>query len=84
MNVIFEAGYGYEVAGLIYYVFFIVMTRRRDARFSQRSRILALVAAIALVGSVPFHYATFPAGVALMALLGAASLVSSFIDLRPR
>ena len=84
MNAIFEAGYGYEVAGLVYYIFFIVMTRRRDARFSQRSRVLALVAAIALVGSVPFHYATNAAGVALMLILGAASLISSFIDLRPR
>lgn len=84
MNAVFDAGYGYEVAGLVFYVFFIVMTRRRDPRFSQRSRILSIVAAIVLVGCVPLHYATNTAGVALMVIFGAASLVSSFIDLRPR
>ena len=51
------AGYPYELVGLLYYVLFLMMGRKRyAAKYTNRSRYLVLLAAIAMVGSVPFHY----------------------------
>ena len=83
MDALIQAGYLYEFAGLLYYLFFLLMARGPNAaRFSQRSRVLTLLAAIALIGSVPLHYASSPAGVAAMFALVAVSLVSSWLDRR--
>ena len=74
-------GYPYELVGLCYYVMFMFMGSRRSAgRFSPRSRILTLIAAIAMVGSVPFGYAANAVGVMAMFALAAASLASSVFD----
>ncbi len=83
MNRIIEAGYPYEIAGLVFYVFFLVMVRKRTGhRYSQRSRVLTISAAIALVGVVPFHYAGNVAAVTVVLLLGLAAIVSAFLDAR--
>lgn len=83
MNAAFDAGYVYELAGLVYYVFFLILMRRGNVgRYSQRTRVLVIVAAIALVGSVPFHYATSGVAAAVMIALGVAGVVSAFIDAR--
>jgi hypothetical protein len=81
MNALIQAGYPYELAGLLYYVFFVLMTRgKAAARFSQRSRVLTLAASIALIGSVPLHYAAQPAGVALMLGLVVVAMASTWLD----
>ena len=50
------------------------------AKYSNRSRYLALLAAMSMVGCVPFHYATTFAGVVVMFGLAIVSLVSTAID----
>ena len=85
MNAIVEAGYPYELAGLVFYMFFLSMTRGRNrGRYSQRTRALTILAAIGLVGVVPFHYAHSSPAMAIVLLLGLASLGSAFIDARVR
>jgi hypothetical protein len=85
VTAIVEAGYPYELAGLVFYVFFLSMTRGRNrGRYSQRTRVLTILAAIGLVGVVPFHYAHSGAAMATLLLLGLASLGSAFIDARVR
>jgi hypothetical protein len=75
----------YELAGLVYFLFYLAMARLRNAaRFSRRSQALTLFAAIALVAAVPLHYGTQPLGIALMLLLVLVSLVSTFADRRSR
>jgi hypothetical protein len=74
-------GVPYEIVGLCYYLMFMYMgSRRSKGRFSPRSRVLTLVAAIAMVGSVPFGYAGNAVGVMVMFALAAASLASSVFD----
>jgi hypothetical protein len=59
------------------------MSRGRNAaRFSRRSQILTLLAAIALVASVPLRYAHVPLAQIVMLVLAAAALVSSIVDRR--
>lgn len=83
MSAFLDAGYSYELAGLPYYAFFLFMMRGANARrYSPRSRVLVIAAAIALVGSVPFHYAATGAGVAVMLALAVAALISTFADMR--
>ncbi len=83
MNAIIDAGYPYEIAGLVLYVFFLYMIRKRGGvMYSQRTRILTIVAAIGLVGAVPFHYADKTPAVAVAMLLGAAALTCAFLDRR--
>ncbi len=83
MNAVVDAGYPYEIAGLVFYVFFLYMVRKRSGlRYGQRTRVLTIVAAIGLVGVVPFHYAQNTAAIAIVMLLGLAALVSAFIDAR--
>ena len=82
MNAFLQSGYPYELAGLLYYAFFLVMSRRRDAHFSRRSQLLTLLAAIVLVASVPLHYSNNAAGQIVMIVLAGASLVSTWLDRR--
>jgi nitric oxide reductase large subunit len=85
MNAIVEAGYLYELAGLVFYVFFLYMVRRRTRlRYTQRSRVLTIAAAIGLVGAAPFGYAHNGSAVAFVLLLGLAALGSALIDARTK
>ena len=85
VNAIVAAGYPYELAGLVFYVFFLAMVRKRSGtRYSQRTRVLTIVAAIGLVGVVPFHYAGNPGAIAIVLLLAAASLVAAGFAARAR
>lgn len=81
MDALIRSGYPYELAGLLYYLFFLAMSRGKNAaRFSQRSRVLTLVAAIALIGSVPLRYAAHPLAGVLMLVLVAIALTSTWLD----
>ena len=82
MNRIIAAGYPYEIAGLVFYVFFLAMQRKGGQRYSQRTRVFTIVAAIGLVGVVPFHYAANTFAVEALLLLGLAAVVSAFFDRR--
>jgi hypothetical protein len=83
VNAIVDAGYPYEIAGLVLYAFFLYMTRKRNGlRYSQRTRVFTIAAAIGLVGVVPFHYARNGAAIAIVLLIGLASLASAFVDAR--
>jgi len=81
VNALLAAGYPYELAGILYYVLFIMMGRKQNAgKYSRRSRILVVLAAIVMVGCVPFNYANSVIGVGAMFALAVISLVSTFID----
>lgn len=83
MSAIVDAGYPYEIAGLVFYVFFLYMTRRTTGpRYAQRTRVLTIAAAIGLVGVVPFHYAGSPAVMLVVLSLAVAALISAFLDAR--
>lgn len=83
MNAILAAGYGYEVVGLVFYIYYLSMTRGANKqRFTLRSRVLVIVAAFVLVACVPFHYATSTSGVAAMMVLSIIALGSVFMDAR--
>jgi peptidoglycan/LPS O-acetylase OafA/YrhL len=51
-------------------------------RYSLRTRMLTLVAGIALVASVPFHYSTQMAAIAIALLIALAAVISAFLDAR--
>jgi predicted lipid-binding transport protein (Tim44 family) len=81
VNAVIAAGYPYELAGILYYVLFLMMSRKANAaRYSLHSRVLAVLAAIVMVGCVPFHYATAFAGVVAMLGLAVLALLSSAVD----
>lgn len=81
MNDWLAAGYPYELAGFLYYVFFLMMNRKRYAAvYTKRSRLLVVIAAIVMVGSVPFHYAGTFLGVAAMFALAISALISTIAD----
>ena len=81
MNALLAAGYPYELAGLVYYAFFVWMNRPKNAaRYTRRSRLLVVLAGIVMVGCVPFHYATDPLGVIAMLGVAVLSLLSTFLD----
>ena len=83
MEQLIRSGYLYELAGLVYYVYFLLMSRGGNAaRFSQRSKVVTLLTAIVLVASVPLHYGSQPIANGIMLLLAAASIVSAFVDRR--
>jgi hypothetical protein len=85
VNALLDAGYPYEIAGLAFYVFFLAMVRKSTkGRYAQHTRVLTILAAIGLVGVVPFHYGRNPAIMTIVTLLAAASLVASFVDARSR
>ena len=65
----------------MYYVLFLMMGRKRyAATYTNRSRYLVLLAAIAMVGSVPFHYGAAIYGIALMFGLAVVALASTLVD----
>jgi hypothetical protein len=81
VNGIIAQGYPYELVGIVYYVFFLFMGRKRfAANYSNRSRYLALLAAIVMVGCVPFGYAARAVGIAAMVTIAVVALVSTFAD----
>jgi hypothetical protein len=83
VNAIINAGYPYELAGLVFYVFFLYMVRKRGGVvYSQRTRVLTILAAIALVAVVPFHYANNAGAIGIVLLVGLASLGAAFLDAR--
>ena len=85
MNAFLASGYAYELAGIAYYVMDLARSRpRRAARFSKRSQALTLIAAMALVGSAPLHYAASGLGVAVMGARALAALLSTAADARAR
>jgi hypothetical protein len=78
-----RSGVPYEIAGFVYFVFYLLMSRRSNAaRYSKRSRLLTLIAAIALVGAVPFGYGDKPLAVIGMLGLAALALLSTVLDRR--
>jgi hypothetical protein len=78
---VIAAGYPYEFAGLLYYVLFLMMSRKANAaKYSLRSRVLVILAAIVMVACVPFHYATLVIGVVAMLGLAVLALVSTAVD----
>ncbi len=81
MNAAIEAGYPYELVGLLYYVLFLMMGRKRyAASYTNRSRLLALLAAIVMIGCVPFRYATVALGIEAMFALAVLALASTVAD----
>ena len=54
--------------------------KRYAANYTNRSRTLVILAAIAMVGCVPFHYATTLAGVVAMFALAFFALGSTLVD----
>ncbi len=81
VTALIDAGYPYELAGLVFYVFFLYMVRhRRGAAYTQRTRVLTIATAIGLVAVVPLNYAHNAAALALVLLLGLACLASAFVD----
>jgi uncharacterized membrane protein YedE/YeeE len=78
-----QTGYPFEFAGLIYFLFYISMSRAQNKdRFSQRSKVFTLIASMVLVGSVPFGYGGQPAAIALMLGLVAIAIWSTWSDRR--
>ena len=83
LDSLIQTGYPFELAGLVYFLFYLSMSRRTGgARFSQRSKIFTLIASIVLVGSVPFHYGAQPVGIVLMLAVVAISIWSTWTDRR--
>jgi hypothetical protein len=81
VNALIAAGYPYEFIGLLYYVLFLMMGRKRfAASYTNRSRVLALLAAMAMIGCVPFRYAAVPLGVEAMFALAVLALASTLAD----
>jgi hypothetical protein len=77
-----RAGYPYEIAGLLYFGFYLLMTRRGNDRFSQRTKAFTLIASIVLVASVPLHYGANTLGIALMLVVVALAMWSTYTDRR--
>jgi hypothetical protein len=81
MDRLFESGLPYEFAGIVYFAFYLLMMRgRAAARFSRRSKIFTLVAAMVLVGAVPLHYGTNGYGIAAMLGFVAFAMWSTWMD----
>jgi hypothetical protein len=59
----------------------MMMSRKRNAgTYSLRSRILVVLAAIVMVGCVPFRYSNEPLGIASMFALAILALLSTLVD----
>jgi hypothetical protein len=81
VSALIAAGYPYELAGIAYYAFFLLMSRKQNAaKYSLRSRLLVILAAVVMVGCVPFHYAGALLGVTAMLGLAILALLSTFAD----
>jgi hypothetical protein len=75
------AGTPYEFVGFLYFVFFLLMGRKRyDGVFTLRSRVLTLLAAMVMVGCVPFHYAQEQTGIIVMFAVAIISMISTVRD----
>jgi len=78
-------GYPFELIGICYYVMFLLMSRKTyAARYSLRSRVLTLLAAMFLIGAVPFHYGANAVGIAIMLAVAIAAVAATALDLRRR
>ncbi len=83
IDYLIRTGYPFELAGLVYFLFYLAMSRKgAGARFSQRSKVLTLIASMVLVGSVPLHYGTQPLAIVLMLAVVAISIWSTWNDRR--
>jgi hypothetical protein len=82
VDALIRSGYPFEIAGLVYFGFYLVMTRRGNDRFSQRSKAFTLIASIVLVASVPLHYGAQPLGIVLMLAVVALAMWSTYTDRR--
>jgi hypothetical protein len=64
-------------------VLFLVMQRGRNrGRFSRRTLVLVILAAIALVAIVPFHLAQNGIAITVASVLALVALASPFADAR--
>ncbi|GAC1571314.1 MAG: hypothetical protein NVS3B7_01250 [Candidatus Elarobacter sp.] len=80
---VLRAGYPFELAGLVYFLFYLTMSRGRNRdRFSRRSKTFTLIASIALVASVPFHYGGEPLAIVVMFAIVGVAMWSTFADRR--
>ena len=85
MDALLRSGIPYEIAGFAYFVFYLLMQSRRNAgRFSRRTKLLTLIAAIALVAAVPLGYGDKSLAVVGMLGLAALALISAAADRRGR
>lgn len=83
MNSFLASGLLYELAGFAYYLYFMLMSRGANAaRFTKRSRVLMLVAAIVLVASVPLHYANSGPGTTIAIAVALSAFISTYLDTR--
>ena len=83
MEPLLRSGVPYELAGLAYFGIYLIMSRRRNAaRYSTRSKLLTLIAAIALVGAVPLGYGDKLLAIVGMFGLAALALLSTLLDRR--
>jgi uncharacterized membrane protein len=81
MDDVILAGTPYEFVGLLYFVFFLLMGRKRYAGvYTTRSRVLTLLAAMVMVGCVPFHYASSQTGIAVMFAIAIIAMISTLRD----
>jgi hypothetical protein len=81
MDNVILAGYPYEFVGILYFVFYLLMGRKRyEGVYTLRSRILTLLAAIAMVGCVPFHYAAQQLGIVGMFAMAIIAMISTVRD----
>ena len=81
MDNVILAGYPYEFVGILYFAFFLLMGRKRyDGIYSKRSRILTIVAAMVMVGCVPFGYASSSGGVLFMFAVAIIAMISTVRD----
>jgi hypothetical protein len=77
------SGLLYELAGFAYYIYFMLMSRGANAaRFTKRSRVLVLIAAIILVASVPLHYANSSLGTTIAIAVALSAFISTFLETR--
>ncbi len=85
MDTVILAGYPYEFVGLLYFVFFLLMGRKRyDGIYTLRSRILTLIAAMVMVGCVPFNYSAKQEGIVAMFAVAIISMISARRRLQQR
>lgn len=81
MDNVILAGTPYEFVGFLYFVFFLLMGRKRyEGVYTLRSRVLTLLAAMVMVGCVPFHYAQEPTGIIIMFAIAIISMISTVRD----
>jgi uncharacterized membrane protein len=81
MEQLLASGIPFELAGLVYFAFYLLMSRGPNAaRFSQRSKVLTLVTAIVMVGAVPLHYGATNIGIIVMVGLALAAIISTWVD----